>query len=337
EMLLKGRADRIEYAEGDDEGQNETEDVFSHIEHEHDIDMLAEVLRASPVSVCCIHHELQQKTSIAWPGETTRLLRDALAVLVLRILGHRWPMQDQYEEERGEPFLDSKWIDEDGIIPLIAGTGEETLADRLRRYLDDEYGSDRGPEVEKEITMALGWKAGQQWGSQKAMSLDHWLKREFFKRHVSQFKKRPIAWHLTSEKGTFQTIVYYHKFDKNRLQLLRSRYVRQMLDELQRELGATRGESMNREALARVEELENKIEDVRRFDERLQLLLEGRERDARIWCPWKSEGEQPQGWDPDINDGVRVNIAPIQRLELLAGPVLSKKDLNSLLAPEERS
>jgi hypothetical protein len=119
--------------------------------------------------------------------------------------------------------------------------------------------------------------------------------------------------------------------------LLRARYVRKALEALRKQLGAAQGAGTDRRALATVADLEAKIADVQAFDERLRRLLEGRDREARIWCPWKTSGEQPVGWDPDINDGVRVNIAPVQRLGLLAADVLSAKDLKSLLAPEGRS
>ena len=41
------------------------------------------------------------------------------------------------------------------------------------------------------------------------------------------------------------------------------------------------------------------------------------ERDFRILTPWKSEAERPHGWDPDIDDGVKVNIEPLQRAGVL--------------------
>jgi hypothetical protein len=94
---------------------------------------------------------------------------------------------------------------------------------------------------------------------------------------------------------------------------------------------------MDRQTLAKIADLERKILDIQDFDERLRQLLEGRDREARIWCPWKKPEEQPVGWDPDINDGVRVNIAPVQRLGLLAADVLATKDVKSLLAPEGRN
>lgn len=256
---------------------------------------------------------------------------------LLRMLGYTWPMQKIYEAEQKDNFLRPDLISVDNIMPLTNYTGEKTLLEYIRPCLDYDFGPELGSKVEQEASMVLGWQKSNQWGKQIPMSLARWFEREFFKRHVSQFKHRPIAWHLTSPKGAFQAFVYYHKFDKDRLKLLRSRYVSETLKELRRQLGEAQNQAaLDRKALNRVAELEEKIADVEEFDRRLGLLQEGRQREARIWVPWKSPAEQPVGWDPDINDGVRVNIAPVQRLGLLAAQVLSKKDLDSLLAPEGR-
>src|SRR5690606_27821835 len=120
-------------------------------------------------------------------------------------------------------------------------------AKRFSQYLDNIFGAEHGHIVEREIGIFLGLKKHDGWGKHKPITLDRWFKDEFFKRHVSQFKKRPIAWHLTSPKGAFQAIVYYHKFDKDRLKLLRSRYVSETLKELRRQLG----EAQNQAALER--------------------------------------------------------------------------------------
>jgi len=301
------------------------------------LEELSQKLEIHPISVYWLLEEMRREEGLICPPELKRHTEDYFSVKLLRMLGHRWPLQDQYEQDAGKPFLDPKWIDADRIMPLTLGTGEETLIERFRRFLDDEFGPERGPSVEIEAGQILGWKTGDVWGQQKSTTLARWFEHDFFNRHISQFKRRPIAWHLTSPKSTFQTIVYYHAFDKNRLTLLRARYVREALESLRKQLGAAQGAGTDRRALAAVAELEAKIADVQAFDERLRRLLEGRDRESRIWCPWKTLGEQPVGWDPDINDGVRVNIAPVQRLGLLAANVLSAKDLKSLLAPEGRS
>jgi len=310
--------------------------AFIPIPHETFIEELSLKVGIHPISVYWLLEEMRHAEGLVCPAELQRLTEDYLSVKLLQILGHCWPMQDQYEEEEGRPFIHPKWIDEDGIIPITPGSGEEILIDRFRRFLDEEFGPERGPEVEKEAGMILGWKKGDEWGRQKPTTLERWFEKKFFKRHVSEFRKRPIAWHLTSKKGAFQVIVYYHKFNTDRLRLLRARYIRQALDNLRRQLAEIQAVGEDRRTLAQAEELEAKIADVEDFDRRLGHLLEGREREARIWCPWKEPDKQPVGWDPDINDGVRVNIAPVQRLGLLAASVLTSKDLKSLLAPEGR-
>jgi hypothetical protein len=302
------------------------------------LEELSQKLEIHPISVYWLLKELREQEGLVSPPETKRQTEDWLSVKLLRMLGHRWPMQDKYEEEEGKPFLDPIWVDTDGMIALTSGMGEETLSERFRRFLDAEFDPDHGHRVEVELAHALGWKPGTEWGKQKPQPLEDWFKRDFFRRHVSQFKHRPIAWHLKSPKGTVQVIVYYHAFNRDRLALLRARYLGSLRQDLSSKLATATTQGYNDRAnVARIDELEEQLADLKAFDDKLAELQEGRTREARIWCPWKTPEEQPHGWDPDINDGVRVNIAPVQRLGLLAADVLNKKDLNSLLAPEARA
>jgi hypothetical protein len=54
-------------------------------------------------------------------------------------------------------------------------------------------------------------------------------------------------------------------------------------------------------------------------------------------APGRHRGSNPSAGTPTSTMEIRVNIAPVQRLGLLAANVLSAKDLKSLLAPEGRS
>jgi len=60
-----------------------------------------------------------------------------------------------------------------------------------------------------------------------------------------------------------------------------------------------RGTDGAQEKLAAAEALKKKLE----------LILEG-EFPHDIFVRWKPLEEQPIGWDPDLNDGVRLNIRP---------------------------
>ena len=45
------------------------------------------------------------------------------------------------------------------------------------------------------------------------------------------------------------------------------------------------------------------------LERKLKLIREG-EKPYDIYVRWKSLAEQPIGWEPDLNDGVRMNIRP---------------------------
>jgi len=57
--------------------------------------------------------------------------------------------------------------------------------------------------------------------------------------------------------------------------------------------------------------------ELEHFKDKLERIQEGKDREARIHVSWKSPEEQPKGWRPDINEGVKINIAPRERLGIL--------------------
>ena len=81
-----------------------------------------------------------------------------------------------------------------------------------------------------------------------------------------------------------------------------------------RELESLRRKGDAPETFDRIAELDRKLVELEDFRERLQRIQEGKDPQSRIFVRWKSTEEQPQGWRPDINDGVRINIAPWERL-----------------------
>src|ERR1019366_4689973 len=112
------------------------------------------------------------------PSEDRRLAEDRFTVLVLRFLGHRWPKQI----EAAEPL--PAWADQDGVIPLTSGGGEMPFMARLRDRLAEDSPGGNVAALEREFEEIVG------------VPLEQWLSGSFFERHISQFKKRPIAWQL---------------------------------------------------------------------------------------------------------------------------------------------
>src|SRR5262249_48005783 len=111
--------------------------------------------------------------------------------------------------------------------------------------------------------------------------LDRWLETEFFKYHTQQFKKRPIAWQLQSDKFTvrrkpaFACLIYYHKLDGDLLPKIRTQYVgplRQRCETELRSIEAISADARSDRQEARRVELEASIQELKEIDGILQLV-----------------------------------------------------------------
>lgn len=211
--------------------------------------------------------------------------------------------------------------DEDGIVPYEAIAGKEALIDRVRGELAILFPDHDASKIEVEIVNELKARVT---GYRTVASIEQWIEDVYFEFHSSLYKNRPIIWHITSKPGrgpqAFGALCHYHKFDGNRIAKLRGSYIRDAIQTFKREaaLASQEGRTQDRQ------EWQAKLEEVQELDRKLQLVQEGffegkegGDRDFRILTPWKSSGQRPKGWNPDIDDGVAVNIAPLQRAGVL--------------------
>lgn len=353
---------RVFYESGSG-AQVDEDDLITDTDYEEDIigaqspvppetflEELSQKLQIHPISVYWLLKEGIEQEGWHCLPEERRLTADRFTVLILRLLGHRWPKQIA----AGEPV--PAWAEPDGIIPLTEGTQKSTLLEHVRERLAAEFAPHPGPlpngarEIEREFQELMG------------ESLEAWLGQTFFKHHTSQFKKRPVAWQLQSgrwtarQKPAFACLVYYHRLNGDTLITLQSQYVRPLRQRYEVELRGI--ESLpaaarsDRQAARRVE-LGDLIRELHDFDAALgRVAAEGfacpvletllAQEPLDRWC--SADGvkaappdvaalrRQEQRYTPDLNDGVRVNIAPLQAAGLLAADVLAKKDLAPAIA-----
>lgn len=206
-----------------------------------------------------------------------------LQVAVSRLLGFRWPEQAEHDD------LD-RFADADGILCLPSVAGEAPAAEQLADLLAAAYGA--------------AWNAGTlskllaDAGS-KRKTLADWLRDEFFKQHCSVLGNRPFVWHVwDGHPQGFSALVNYHRLDHKSLEKLTYTYLG--TDWIERQRAAVRDGEPGAEArLTAAENLKQKLE----------LILNG-ESPYDIYVRWKSLEEQPLGWEPDLDDGVRLNIRP---------------------------
>ncbi|UNX56061.1 BREX-1 system adenine-specific DNA-methyltransferase PglX [Georgenia sp. TF02-10] len=218
-----------------------------------------------------------------------------LQVAVARLLGYRWPDQPA---DGLDLFADS-----DGIASLQSLPAEPDLATRLRELFAVAYGEEWSSATERRLVVGAGGKNGR---------LEDWLRDSFFAQHVKVFDRRPFLWHVwDGRKDGFSAIVNYHKLNRRTLEKLAFTSLGAWIDRQKHEARAERAGADAR--LAAAEELQR----------RLKLILEGAP-PYDIYVRWKQMAQQPIGWEPDVDDGVRLNIRPF----VTAGVLRSKVGLH---------
>lgn len=233
-----------------------------------------------------------------------------LHVAVARLLGYRWPAELDPEmqlasEQREwvERCADlAGFVDDDGIVCLPPVRGEKSADQRLEALLQAAYGDAWTTPLKNRLLDAVGSK-----------SLSLWLRDKFFEQHCKRFQHRPFIWHIWDGlKDGFSVLVNYHKLDKAGLERLIYTYLGDWIRTQQS--GLANGEDGAQERLAAAEALKKQLE----------AILEG-EKPYDIFVRWKPLAEQPIGWTPDLNDGVRLNIRPFLKARDVA-----KKDAGIL-------
>ncbi|MFK4850185.1 Eco57I restriction-modification methylase domain-containing protein [Microbacterium sp. ZW T6_19] len=215
-----------------------------------------------------------------------------LQVAVARLLGYRWPDQ--------QPDALDQFADADGIASMQPLPGEPDLVTRLRKLLEAAYGDDWSSARERTLVTEAGGANGR---------LDDWLRDVFFAQHVKVFDNRPFLWHIwDGHKDGFSAIVNYHRLDHRTLEKLTFTSLGAWIERQRHEVAASRAGADVR--LAAAEDLQN----------RLKLILDGAP-PYDVYVRWKELHKQPVGWNPDLDDGVRLNIRPFITAKVLRAKV----------------
>jgi hypothetical protein len=216
---------------------------------------------------------------------------EALAVAVSALVGYRWPKTARTVDALG---------DDDGIVVLPALAGERAADDRVRNILAVSYNSQWSTSVLNGLLSDAGGKPGDLAG---------WLRDGFFRHHCKVFHNRPFVWQVWDGlKDGFSVLLHYHRLNRATLEKLTYSTLGSWLARQQSELEAGTAGAEKRYTAAL---------DLQR---RLKLILEGQP-PYDIYVRWKAMHEQPIGWEPDLDDGVRMNIRPFVNAGVLRSKV----------------
>lgn len=189
--------------------------------------------------------------------------------------------------------------DSDGVATLDEGH-QDDLATKVCKALEIALGESGASEV---VSTILGD------GNPEAL-LRLYLERDFWKRHLQQYRKRPVYWLLQSPAKSFSVYVFHERATRDTLPLIiGTRYVSGKINQLKNRTDEVRTDMKSAEGRAKkmlekeLEELETKLLDLEAFEAAIRRVL-----------VQKDERGETVGWAPKIDDGVILNLAPLREL-----------------------
>ena len=119
--------------------------------------------------------------------------------------------------------------DADNVIPIVDGDWfEDDIVARFRQFLRVAFGEQHFEENLRFVTESLGVK-----------NLRDYFVKSFYKDHVQRYKKRPIYWLFSSPKGSFNALIYMHRYTPSTVSTVLNEYLREFQAKLKSRASST--------------------------------------------------------------------------------------------------
>lgn len=184
--------------------------------------------------------------------------------------------------------------DDDNVIPLLDGDWfTDDITGRFREFLRITFGDEHYEENLRFIEDALGKKG-------KPLAIRDYFLKEFYADHVKRYKKRPIYWLFSSPKGSFNALIYLHRYRPDTASIVlqylrdfRSKLASERDHQAQMSISESASQGEKTKALKKIEELKKTL-----------VELDDYERDTLY--PLATQKEVL-----DLDDGVKVNYVKL--------------------------
>ena len=114
--------------------------------------------------------------------------------------------------------------DADNVIPVLEENWfSDDITERFHLFLRVTFGEAHFRENLRYIEDALG------------KDIRKYFTKDFYADHVKRYKKRPIYWMLSSPKGTFNALIYMHRYRGDTVSVLLNDYLREFITKLEGE------------------------------------------------------------------------------------------------------
>jgi len=200
--------------------------------------------------------------------------------------------------------------DKDNVIPMLDGDWfADDIVERFRQFLRVTFGEERYEENLQFIEQALNTK-----GKRNYTLRDYFLS-EFYTDHIKRYKKRPIYWLFSSPKGSFNALIYMHRYRPDTVSVVLNDYLREFRAKLDAHLQHLQATSISADSSQG-----DKTKALKEIDKVTKTMAELEDYERDVLYPLAT-----QQIEIDLDDGVKVNY-PKLGAALKRIPGLEAKD-----------
>ena len=196
--------------------------------------------------------------------------------------------------------------DEDNIIPILDSDWfEDDIVSKFYRFLKVTFG-------EKNFNKNLAFIE-----EQIGKDIRKYFIKDFYPDHIKRYKKRPIYWMFSSSEGSFNVLIYMHRYSPDTVSNILNKYLKEFIGKLN-----TRKEHL--EQVQVTGSASDKTKAIKEIDSIVKILVELHEYERDILYPLATERIEI-----DLDDGVLVNYnkfgRAVKEVNGLNDPATKKK------------
>jgi hypothetical protein len=199
-------------------------------------------------------------------------------------------LQDYLERIGTTPTFE---VDDDNIIPIVdeADYFSDDITDRFTEFVKTTFGPEKLQQNIAYIENALGKK------------IRVYFTKDFYIDHTKRYNKRPIYWLFSSPKGSFQMLVYMHRYTPDTLNHILNDYLRPFRIRL---------DSMRNESMRLTERVDSSAKEKADADKKIDKIdktLHDINEYEKVLAHYAA-----QRIAIDLDDGVKVNYCKFKEL-----------------------
>ncbi len=184
--------------------------------------------------------------------------------------------------------------DDDNVIPMLDGNWfTDDIVERFKTFLRSAFGDEHYRENLEFVEKGLNIK------NKRNYSIRDYFLKEFYADHLKRYKKRPIYWLFSSPKGTFNALIYMHRYRPDTASVVLNGYLREFRTKLTSHKGHLEAVSIS--GSASQSEKTKALKEVEKIN---KMLVELEEYEHATLYPLATKKVEI-----DLDDGVKVNYA----------------------------